>query len=214
MATTNRRNLNAAAEPTRQSRQADGKCPPADSPTLRFSRYDRGRPKDPPDSSTGTKVKRRVNCKSPPDSELLLVDPVTQQNVEPPAILDCQEVMVQPPPIVPAPPLIEEPSAKGTMPTLVPLPAFGITPAMGNRRYPKRTNRSPYFTPPKKINAASLVNGSDMTPLDVNSPADATLEEVLYADQNISRDDGSDILGDMDIDSRDGDYRDLHVWPG
>ena len=134
MVDTNRRNPNAAVEPTRQSRQAAGKCPTADSPCLRFSQYDRVQPKDPQDSSTGTKVKRQGNCKPPP--ELLLVGPVIQQNVEPPAIYR-QEVMAQPPLLDPALPQIEEPSAKGTIPTLVPLPASGITPAIGDWRYPK-----------------------------------------------------------------------------
>ena len=61
-----------------------------------------------------------------------------------------QEAMAQPPPIVPEPPQIGEPSPKGTMPTLIPLPASGITPAE-NRRYPKGRNPSPYFTPPNLV---------------------------------------------------------------
>ena len=179
MANNNRRNpnANAAAEPTHQSRQAAGKRPTADSPALRFSLYDKGQPKDPPDSSAGTKIKRRGNHKSPP--ELLLVDPNPQQNVELPVILDHQEVTAQPPLVDPAPPQIEEPSAKSTMPTLVPLPAYSITPVDVNRQYLEHTNRSPYFRPPKKINAASLLYGADMTPLDHNLPAAAMLEQVL-----------------------------------
>ncbi len=47
-----------------------------------------------------------------------------------------------------------------------------------------------------------------MTPLDVNLLAAAMLEEVLYAEKNVSGDDGSHILGNINIDSRDGDYLD------
>ena len=78
-------------------------------PQLRFSQYDRGEPKDPPDSSAGTsrgtKVKCRINCKSPP--ELLGADPVIQEtNVDPhavlpPATLDSEEAAALMPPIVP-----------------------------------------------------------------------------------------------------------------
>ncbi len=67
MANTNRRNPNAAAEPTRQSRRAAGKRPTADSPALRFSQYDRGEPKDPPDSLTGTSRGTKVKHKSLPE---------------------------------------------------------------------------------------------------------------------------------------------------
>ena len=70
------------------------------------------------------------------------------------------------------------------MPTLLCLPASGITPAE-NRRYPKQSNRSPYFTPLKVINASSLGKGHDMTPLDVHSPDGATLEQVLYAENEM-----------------------------
>ena len=98
MANTNRRIPNAAAEPTRQSRRAAGKNPTADSPVLRFGWYDRGEPKDLPDSSAGTsrgtKVKCCVNRKSPP--ELLGADPVIQ------ATLDSEEVAALLPRIVPA----------------------------------------------------------------------------------------------------------------
>ena len=162
-----------------------GKRPTADSPALRFSRYDKGQPNNPPDylagTSRGTKVKRRANCKSPP--ELSGANPIIQEtNVDPPAILVRQEVTAQPPPIVPAdrhkatahqpsivpdPPKIDEPSPKGTMPMLVPLPESDISPAVVNRCYPKQNNRSPYLTPPKLINASSLGKGGDMTPLDV-----------------------------------------------
>ena len=194
MANTNPRNPNASPEPTRQSQQVAGKRPTADSPALRFSQYDKGQPNDPPDSSTGTsrgtKVKRRYNCRSPP--ELSGADPVIQEtNVDPPAILAHQEVTAQPPPIVPTdrqeptvqqpsivpnPPKIDEPSPKGTMPTLVPLPASGITPAVGNWFYLEQSNWSPYLTPPQLINASSLGNGQDMSPLDVNLPTATTLE--------------------------------------
>ena len=203
MVDTNRRNPNAAVEPTRQSRQAAGKCPTADSPCLRFSQYDRVQPKDPQDSSTGTKVKRQGNCKPPP--ELLLVGPVIQQNVEPPAIYR-QEVMAQPPLLDPALPQIEEPSAKGTIPTLVPLPASGITPAIGDWRYPKWTNWSPYFTPPKTINYTSLANGADIILLHHNLPDAAMLEQIVYAEQNISGEDGSDVLVNIEMYSKDSDY--------
>ncbi len=81
MANTNGRNPNVTAELTHQSRRAAGKCPTADSLALRLSWYDKGQPKDPPDSSAGTstrtKVKGRVNRTSPP--ELLLPGPVIQE---------------------------------------------------------------------------------------------------------------------------------------
>ena len=125
---------------------------------------------------------------------------------EPPA--SRQEATVQPPPIVPELPQIGEPSPKGTMPTLVPLPASGITPAE-NRCYPERRNRSPYFTPPKLIKASSLGKGQDMTLLDVHLPAGAMLEQVLYAEKNISgKDNASHDLSGINIDLKDGDYRD------
>ena len=125
---------------------------------------------------------------------------------EPPA--NREEATVQPLPIVPKPPQIGEPSPKGTMPTLVPLPTSGITPAE-NHRYPEQRNRSLYFTPPKVIKASSLGKGHTMTPLDVRSPDGATLEQILYAEKNISgEDDASHDLSGIDIDSKDGDYHD------
>ena len=140
-----------------------------------------------------------------------------------PTILDCQKVTAlpppivpanrqeataQPPPIVPEPPQIGEPSPKSTMPTLVPLPASGITPAVLNGRYPEQSKRSPSFTPPKLINASSLGKGHDMTPLDVHSPAGATLEQVLYAEKNIGEDNALHNLWNIDIDLKDGYYHD------
>jgi hypothetical protein len=117
-----------------------------------------------------------------------------------------EEATVQLPWIVPQPPPIGEPSPKATMPTLLRLPASGITPAE-NCRYPKRSNRSLYFTPPKVINASSLGKGHDMTPLDVCSPDGAILEQVFYAENKIFGDDNdSHKLSNMDIDSKDGDY--------
>ena len=92
--------------------------------------------------------------------KILECSPYQEATAEPPA--NRQEATAQPPPIVPEPPQIGEPSPKGTMPTLVPLPASGITPAE-NRRYPEQRNRSPYFTPPKLIKASSLGKGQDMT---------------------------------------------------
>ncbi len=157
MVNTNWRNPNAAPEPTRQSQRAAGKRPTTDSPALQFSRYDKGRPNDPPDSSAGTKVKHRANLKSPP--ELLRADPVIQEtNVDTLAILDRQEVTAQPPLIVPVdrqeataqqpsivpnPPKTDEPSPKGTMLTLVPPPVSGISPAVANCCYPEQNNWSP-----------------------------------------------------------------------
>ncbi len=108
MANTNQSNPNAAAEPTRQSWWAAGKRPTEDSPALRYRRYDRGGPKDPPESlvgtSTRTKTKRtKDKRKTPP--ELLGARPVTQQtNVDPsvvPAALGSEEVVALPPPAVP-----------------------------------------------------------------------------------------------------------------
>ncbi len=42
--------------------------------------------------------------------------------------------------------------------------------------------------------------------LDHNSPAAATLEQVLYAEQNISGEDGSDVLVNIEMYSKDSDY--------
>jgi hypothetical protein len=108
MANTNRRNPKAAAEPTRQSRRVAGKRPTEDSPTLRYRRYDRGGPKDPPESLVGTSTRTKAtrtkaNCKTLP--ELLDAFPVIQQtNVDPsvvPAALSSEEVVEPPPPAVP-----------------------------------------------------------------------------------------------------------------
>ena len=116
--------------------------------------------------------------------------------------------MAQQPSIVPDPPKIDEPSPKGTMPMLVPLPESDISPAVVNCRYSKQNNWSPYLTPPKLINESSLGKGHKMTPLDVNLPAAATLEELLYVKKNISGDDGSHDPGNINLDLRDGDYLD------
>ena len=193
MANTNRRNSNAAAEPTIQSRRVVGHCPPGDSPALRFSRYDRVGPKDPPESLAGTSTRTKANRKSPPEllgtrEEVAAlsspnVPPDSQEaTAEPPA--NFQEATAQLPPIAPELPPFCEQSPKGTMPTLVPLPASGITPAE-NRHYPEQRNWNPYFTPPKLIKASSLGKGDNMTPLDVRSPAGAMPEQVLFAEKNI-----------------------------
>jgi hypothetical protein len=68
------------------------------------------------------------------------------------------------------------------MPTLV---CQDCTSAHVLRRYPGQNNRSPFFTPPKQINAASLVDGDDMTPLDHLSPAGATLAQIRYAQEHL-----------------------------
>ena len=48
-----------------------------------------------------------------------------------------------------------------------------------------------------------------MTPLDVRLPAGAMLEQVLYAEKNISGGyDASNNLSLIDVDSKDGDYHD------
>ena len=86
---------------------------------------------------------------------------------------------------------------------LVPLPEYHISPAVVNCHNPKRNNRSPYPKPPKLINASSLGKGHDKTSLDVNLPADATLEELLYTEKNISGDDGSHDLGNINDDADD-----------
>jgi hypothetical protein len=67
-----------------------------------------------------------------------------------------EDAMVQLPWIVPQPPPIREPSPKATMPMLLRLPESGKTPAE-SPRYPEQSNRSPFLTPPKVINASSLV---------------------------------------------------------
>jgi hypothetical protein len=104
MANTNRSNPNAATEPTRQSRRTAGKRPTANSPALRYRRYDKGGPKDPPETivgtSTRTKSKRtKDNPKTPP--ELLDGRPAIQQtNVDlsvAPAAVGGEEVVAQPP---------------------------------------------------------------------------------------------------------------------
>ncbi len=119
-----------------------------------------------------------------------------------------EDVTAQLPWIVPQPPPIGEPSPKAAMSTLLCLPESGKTPAK-SRRYPKRSNRSPFLTPPRVINASSLGKGHDMTPLDVRSPDGATLEQVLYAENKMFGDD-NDLhkLSDFDNDSKDGDYCD------
>ena len=211
MANTNRKNPNAAAEPTCQSRQVAGQRPTADSPALRFSGYDRGGPKDLPESLAGTSTCTKAKHKSLPERKGARRI-MQETNVDPPAVpttLDSKEVLVLLPPIVPTvdqesmadtpanleeataqllwivpqPPPIGEPSPKATIPTLLCIPASGITPAE-NRHYPEQSNWSPYFTPPKVINASSLGKGHNMTPLDVRSLAldGATLEQVLYAE--------------------------------
>ena len=102
MANTNRNN--AAAEPTRQSRRAAGKRPTESSPALRHRRYDRGVPKDPPDSSTGTstrtKSKRTKDNLKPPPESLDGRPAIQQTNVDlsvAPAALGGEEVVAQPP---------------------------------------------------------------------------------------------------------------------
>ena len=136
---------------------------------------------------------------SSPPPELLDGRPAIQQtNVDlsvAPAALGGEEVVAQPPSatvvgkestaqppwIDPQPPPIGGPSPTANMPTLLRLAESGKTPAE-SRRYPERNNRSPFLTPPRVINASSLGKGHDMTPLDVRSPAGATLEQVLYAE--------------------------------
>ena len=85
MANTNWKNPNAAAKPTRQSRQAAGKRSTEDSPALRYRRYDRGGSKDPPKSLVGTAMRTKAKHKSPPERKGAC--PVIQEtNVDPPAI--------------------------------------------------------------------------------------------------------------------------------
>ncbi len=131
MANTNWKNPNAAAEPTRQSRRATGKRPTEDSSALRYCWYDRGGPKDPPESLAGTSMRTKANRKSPP--QIIGARPVIQKtNVDPPAVpatLDSEEIVVLPPPIVPAvgqestavtPANLEEATAQ--LPWIVPQP--------------------------------------------------------------------------------------------
>ncbi len=108
MANTNRSNPNAAAEPTCQSWRAAGKCSTENSPALRYRWYDKGGPKDPPDSLAGTSTRTKSKCtkdkrKTPP--ELLGARPAIQQtNVDlsvAPAALGSEEVVVLPPPADP-----------------------------------------------------------------------------------------------------------------
>ena len=125
-----------------------------------------------------------------------------------------------------APPPLLPPLAFGTMPSLVPLQDAVVV----ARQNPERGNRSPFLTPPKKINAVSLVDDyEDMTPLDHMSPAATMLNQIRYAqehiggneykncedkddDKNCKYDDNNDaeepIFGDDDKDSKDGDYKD------
>jgi hypothetical protein len=60
------------------------------------------------------------------------------------------------------------------------------------------------------INASSLGNGHDMTPLDVRSPDGATLEQVLYTENKMLGDDNDSLhkQSNLDNDSKDGDYCD------
>jgi len=83
-------------------------------------------------------------------------------------------------------PLIDNPLAFGIMPTLVPLQDV-TTAAILARRYPKQSNRSPFLTPQKTINATSLLDGYDMTPLDHLSPAAATLDQIRDAERTHRR---------------------------
>ncbi len=157
---------------------------------------------DPPAVLPATLDREEVMALPPP------IVPTDHQEAtaKPPA--NRKETTAQPPPIVPEPPQIGEPSPKGTMLALVPLPTSGITLAE-NRCYPERRSRSPYFTPPKVIKAFSLGKGHEMNPLDLRLPDGATLEQVLYAEKNISgEDDASHDLSNMVIDSKDGDYCD------
>jgi hypothetical protein len=98
MANTNRKNPNAAAEPTCKSRQAAGKRPTQDSPALQYHGYDRDGPKDPPESLVGTSTCTKAKCKSPPERKGAC--PVIQQtNVDPsvvPATLGSEEVVALP----------------------------------------------------------------------------------------------------------------------
>jgi hypothetical protein len=89
------------------------------------------------------------------------------------------------------------------------LPEPGKTPAE-SRRYPERSNWSPFLTPPRVINASSLGNWHNMTPLDVRSPDGATFEQVLYAENKMFGDDDDSLhkQSDLDNDSKDGDFRD------
>jgi hypothetical protein len=168
MANTNRRNPNTA-EPTRQSGRAAGKRPTASSPLLRHSRYNLGKRKDPPESlplestvqqGTDSNTQRKdlpkdLHKDSPKDS------PTLQLTIEERKQLlllklppwearggdNCppDKPPIQPPPL----PQIENPLALDTMPTLVPL-QDGTTAAIIARRYPKRSNRSPFLTPPEE----------------------------------------------------------------
>ena len=104
MAKSNRSNPNAAAEPTRQSRRTAGKRPTESSPALRYSRYDRGGPKDPPDSLAGTatptKSERTKDKRKTPPELLDARISIQQTNVDlsvAPAALGSEEVVAQPP---------------------------------------------------------------------------------------------------------------------
>ena len=134
------------------------------------------------------------------------MDPVPQQIVKPAAI-DRQEDTAEPPLLDRALPQIEDLSAKGTMSKLVPFPASGTTLAILNQRYPKQNNQSPFLTPQNKINPESLVDGYNMTPLNHLLPGGAMLDQLCYAEQNTSRDDDQNDLGNIDVDSKDGDYK-------
>jgi hypothetical protein len=189
-------------------------------------------------TSTRTKSKRTTKDKRKTPSELLDARlPIQQTNVDlsvAPAALGSEEVVAllpsadptvgqettdfpmnienakaQLPWIVPQTPPIGGPSPTANMPTLLCLPESGKTPAE-SCRYPKGSNRSPFLTPPRVINASSLGNGHDMTPLDVRSPDGATLEQVLYAENKMFGDDNgsSHKQSNLDRDSKDGDYRD------
>ena len=228
MANTNRTNPNA--EPPRRSNRAAGK-PPTARPSISDSRNHRGKRKDPPESiplqATVQRGTQRKDLPHLPHGPLNAIRPHRPPPWEPRGggNLPPDESPVLPPEARGGDNLLPDESAPvepptraviDTMPTLV---RQDCASAHVLRRYPGQNNRSPFFTPPKQINAASLVDGDDMTLLDHLSPAGATLAQIRYAQEHLvgKEDEGKnsedcDCAGfedndfEDDDDSKDGDF--------
>ena len=219
MANTNHTNPNA--EPPHRSNRMAGK-PPTVRPSISDSRNHRGKRKDLPESiPLQATVQRggtqRKDLPHLPHGPLIAILPHKPPPWEPRGgnNLPPDESPVLPPEarggdnLLPDKSPVEPPTLAviDTMPTLV---RHDCASAHVPRRYPRRNNRSPFFTPPKQINAASLVDGDDMTPLDHLSPAGATLAQIHYAQEHIVGEEGKnckdyDCTGFEDNDFKDED---------
>ena len=175
MANTNRTNPNAESPPSRRSNRAAGK-PPTARPLRSDTQKHRGQRKNPPESiplqntvQRGTQGKDLPHLPHGPSRKHPQKEPRGPRGGnnlpldEPPVLLPETRGGDNLLPDESAP--VEPPSRAviDTMPTLV---RQDCAEARVYRHYPGRNNRTPFFTPPKQINAASLVDHSDdMTPL-------------------------------------------------